>query len=136
MSYCFAKDGGSTLAKILVDSGKINGMYLEYGGPNSTSAPRDRAYFAALAPQGAHGYVRIRLTAIYADGDTIHATAMLSREQLPADMPETVVFNCVSLAVLNEHEKDDKIICTSDLDKQIGVSSGAYTTIHTSLTIG
>lgn len=134
--YVLNSKGVETLAKILAESGKLNGLYVEYGGPSCAGAIRDHNYFSSLAHSPGHGYIRIPVTHAYADGGVVHLSALISRDQLPDDVTKETRFTCVTVVSMGSLPGEDALVCSADIDAAIDISGNAYTTISTSITLG
>ena len=133
--YNMSDKGYDVLARILAESGKLNGFYLEYGGTTCAGAVRDKRYFESLEHSPGQGYIRVPVTVAYAKGPVVHLSAMVTRDQIEEDVKD-VRFTCLTVVSMGHTKNEDQIIFTTDIDVSLGVTDNAYTTIDATMRIG
>lgn len=133
--YTMSANGYEVLAKILAESGKLNGFYLEYGGTTCAGATRDKRYFESLEHSPGQGYIRVPVTVAYADGPVVHMSAMVTRDQIEKEVTDAK-FTCLTVVSMGHTKDEDQIIFTADIDVELGVTDNAYTTIDAAMRIG
>lgn len=138
MNYYMQKDGRRVLAELLAGgSGKINGMYVEYGPQAADSGPRTLEGFEALPKDGSAGYARVPVEAVYVDDNlNVHFDALLRTDDFSPVPDKPVALRCATLAVLARDRSDDKLVCTVAFNNDVPLVPGAYVTVRTKLNIG
>lgn len=138
MNYTIHEDGIKFVSGALTGSGrKINIMYVEYG--TTPGGPRTMEYFDSLSRHPElGGYVRIPVSHAYVDDEgAAHFDALLCKDDLPENAPDSVRVVCATLASAGKSgRQDDIFICTVPFGAPVPVLDGVYTSIHTSIKLG
>lgn len=138
MNYYMQKDGRRVLAELLAGgSGKISGMYVEYGPHAVDAGPRTLEGFEALPKDGTAGYARLPVSVVYVDDNMgIHFDALVRVDDFDPVPDKTVELGCATLAVLAKDRSEDKLVCTVAFNKPVPLVPGTYVTVRTILNLG